>query len=313
VRSRDLDLPVILIAGAPSVATAVEAVAQGAFRYLVKPFEPEELTSLVDTGVGFYRLAKIKRQVFEAMDVDNIPADRVGLGVSLDRAIEGLWMAYQPIVSWPNRSLFAYEALMRSTDSSLPHPGAILHAAERLKRLPELGRAVRSNVASMLSQEPSKTMFINLHPLDLMDDDLYEKSSPLTQYSKQIVFELTERAALDSVDDVRGKIKQLRDLGFRIAVDDLGAGYAGLTSFAQLEPDIVKLDMSLVRDIHLKPTRRALVLGLLSACRSLGVDVVAEGIENAEECEVLVESGVELLQGYFFGRPNRDLVAPAFG
>jgi EAL domain-containing protein (putative c-di-GMP-specific phosphodiesterase class I) len=115
------------------------------------------------------------------------------------------------------------------------------------------------------------------------------------------------------VDDVRGKIKQLRDLGFRIAVDDLGAGYAGLTSFAQLEPDIVKLDMSLVRDIHLKPTRRALVLGLLSACRSLGVDVVAEGIENAEECEVLVESGVELLQGYFFGRPNRDLVAPAFG
>lgn len=312
VRSRDLDLPVILMAGAPTVLTAVEAVEQGAFRYLVKPFEPEQLTSLADTGIGFYRLAKIKRQVLETMEVDNIPADRAGLSVSLDRAIDGLWMAYQPIVSWPNRSLYAYEALMRSTDSSLPHPGAILHAAERLKRVHELGRTVRAKVASQMSQDPSKKVFINLHPLDLMDAELYATTSPLAPHSGQIVFELTERAALDSVDDVRGKMTRLRDMGFKIAVDDLGAGYAGLTSFAQLEPDIVKLDMSLVRDIHLKPTRRALVLGLLGACRSLGVDVVAEGIENSEERDVLVHSGVELLQGYFFGRPNRELLAPTF-
>lgn len=312
VRSRDLDLPVILMAGAPTVLTAVEAVEQGAFRYLVKPFEPEQLTSLADTGIGFYRLAKIKRQVLETMEVDNIPADRAGLSVSLDRAIDGLWMAYQPIVSWPTRSLYAYEALMRSTDSSLPHPGAILHAAERLKRVHELGRTVRAKVASQMSQDPSKKVFINLHPLDLMDAELYATTSPLAPHSGQIVFELTERAALDSVDDVRGKMTRLRDMGFKIAVDDLGAGYAGLTSFAQLEPDIVKLDMSLVRDIHLKPTRRALVLGLLGACRSLGVDVVAEGIENSEERDVLVHSGVELLQGYFFGRPNRELLAPTF-
>lgn len=313
VRARDLDLPVILIAGAPSVSSAVEAVEQGAFRYLVKPFEAEQILPQVENGVGLYRLAKIKRQVLESMEVESIPADHLGLSVSLDRAIEGLWMAYQPIVSWPNRSTFAYEALMRSTDKSLPHPGAILHAAERLKRVQELGRAVRRQVAELLAQNATTTIFINLHPLDLMDEQLFQKDGQLTRHSERVVFEITERASLDSVDDVRGKMQILRDFGFRIAVDDLGAGYAGLTSFAQLEPDIVKLDMSLVRDIHLKPTRRALVVGLLGACRNLGVDVVAEGVEVAEERDVLAAAGIELLQGYFFGRPHGELLEPTFG
>ena len=313
VRQRDLDLPVILMAGAPSIETATQAVEQGALRYLLKPFDSREVVDAVNQGVALYDLAKVKGQLLEMMDTTQGPADRAGLGVALDRTIDGLWMAYQPIVSWSNRSLFGYEALMRSTESSLPHPGAILEAAERLGRIHELGRSVRRKVAEALDREPEMTCFINLHTFDLMDEELFDRSSPLARHSPRVVFEVTERAALDRVSDVKERTKRLRHQGYRIAVDDLGAGYAGLTSFAHLEPDIVKLDMSLVRDIHLEPTRRALVVGLVGACRNLGVDVVGEGVEAPEERDALATAGVDLLQGYYFGRPQKDLFAPNFG
>ena len=90
-------------------------------------------------------------------------------------------------------------------------------------------------------------------------------------------------------------------------VDDLGAGYAGLTSFAQLEPEVVKLDMSLVRGVHAQPTKQTLVRTMIAMCHELGMQVVAEGIETPQERDAIVEAGCDLLQGYFFARPG-----PAF-
>ena len=96
-------------------------------------------------------------------------------------------------------------------------------------------------------------------------------------------------------------------MGFRIAVDDLGAGYAGLTSFAQLEPEVVKLDMALVRGVHQQPTKLTLVRTMITMCRELGMLVVAEGIETPEERDAIVDAGCDLLQGYLFAKPG-----PAF-
>jgi EAL domain-containing protein (putative c-di-GMP-specific phosphodiesterase class I) len=107
------------------------------------------------------------------------------------------------------------------------------------------------------------------------------------------------------VKDVRSKLAELRRIGFRIAIDDLGAGYAGLTSFAALEPEFVKLDMSLIRDIDSQPTKEKLVRSMTLLCKELGMMVVAEGVETPRELEVLVAIGVDLVQGYLLARPAK--------
>ena len=105
--------------------------------------------------------------------------------------------------------------------------------------------------------------------------------------------------------DVQDKVALLRELGFKIALDDLGAGYAGLTSFTQLEPEFVKLDMSLVRGIHETPAKRKIVGSMVELCHDMDQQIVAEGIESAQERDVLVELGCDLLQGYLFAKPGR--------
>jgi EAL domain-containing protein (putative c-di-GMP-specific phosphodiesterase class I) len=215
-------------------------------------------------------------------------------------------MAYQPIVRAANRTLFGYEALLRSEEKALPHPGAILDAAERLGRLDDLGRSIRAaSCAPLATAPPDCVLFVNLHARDLMDELLQSPASPLSAVANRVVLEITERASLDTVKDVRTKIAELRKMGFRIAIDDLGAGYAGLTSFATLEPEFVKLDMSLVRDIDRNRTKEALVRSMVSVCKELGMLVVAEGVETPQECDLLVALGCDFLQGYLLAKPGK--------
>jgi EAL domain-containing protein (putative c-di-GMP-specific phosphodiesterase class I) len=119
-----------------------------------------------------------------------------------------------------------------------------------------------------------------------------------------VVLEITERSSLDTVADLRSKVARLREMGFRIAVDDLGAGYAGLTSFALLEPEIVKLDMTLIRGVHQSRTRQKLIRSMTALCKDMGMLVVGEGVETLEERETLRELGCDLLQGYLFAKPG---------
>jgi EAL domain-containing protein (putative c-di-GMP-specific phosphodiesterase class I) len=102
-------------------------------------------------------------------------------------------------------------------------------------------------------------------------------------------------------------------MGFKIAVDDLGAGYAGLTSFAQLEPEVVKVDMSIVRGIDLSSTKQKLLGSIAGLCRDLRIDLIAEGIETAAERDTVARLGGDLCQGYFFARPGRPYPVPSFG
>jgi EAL domain-containing protein (putative c-di-GMP-specific phosphodiesterase class I) len=146
-----------------------------------------------------------------------------------------------------------------------------------------------------------------VHPHDLLDPELYEKASPLSRVADRVVLELTERTALDSVKDAQARVAVLRYMGFRIAIDDLGAGYAGLSTFAALTPEIVKLDVSLVRGVHRSEVRRQVVASMASLCVGLGMRVVAEGIESPEERDCLTGAGCELLQGFLFAEPG-----PAF-
>lgn len=311
VRERDLDVPVVLVTAGASIESATKAIEYGAFRYLQKPVDLKELLRVVDNALHVSRMAKLRREAFAYFANVGLPiGDRAGLEVHFKNALAGLWMAYQPIVCWSTQRIFAYEALLRTSEPAVPHPGAFLDAAERLRRLDDLGRAVRASVAATADSAPEGVLlFVNLHSRDLLDETLLSADSPLSRVAGRVVLEITERASLDDVKDVRARIAALRTLGYRIAVDDLGAGYAGLTSFAQLEPDIVKLDMALIRNVHQEPIKQKLVRSMASLCREMNVQVVAEGVETREERDALIELGCDLFQGYFFAKPGRPFPA----
>ena len=172
---------------------------------------------------------------------------------------------------------------------------------------------IRDRVAETLDANPIEgLLFVNLHAMELDDDSIMMPDAPLSRHAHRVVLEITERAPLERIRDVTGRVAQLRALGYRIAVDDLGAGYAGLTSFAHLEPEVVKVDMSLVRGIDGSAVKQKLVRSIIALCTELGIQLVAEGIETASERDTLVALGGDLCQGYLFSKPMRGFPDPKF-
>jgi EAL domain-containing protein (putative c-di-GMP-specific phosphodiesterase class I) len=300
--------------GKPSLDAAVQAVEYGAFRYLLKPFKADVLVDSVLRAGRLHALARLKR---EAMSLQGGDAqwlgDRAALEGHFADALAALWMAYHPIVDVPRRQVYAYEALVRTEEPRLQRPPDFFQAAERLGRLPDLSRTIRARVAAEAAQAPeSALVFVNLHPDDLQDEQLYDPRAALSARAGSVVLEVTERTSLEGVREVGARIQRLRALGYRVAVDDLGAGYAGLSSVAQLEPEVVKLDMALVRGIHEQPKKRDLIAGMVALCGQLGIQVIAEGVEVEHEMLALVALGCPLQQGFLFARPARAFPAPRF-
>ncbi len=151
---------------------------------------------------------------------------------------------------------------------------------------------------------------MNLHARDLEDPELMDRSAPLSRVAARVVLEVTERTALEEVSGIEARVEQLREMGFRLAVDDLGAGYAGLASFARIEPDVVKLDMSLVRGVDVSPLKQSVVRSVVGLSAELGIDVISEGIELPAERDALAALGCHLFQGYLFGKPERGFQKP---
>lgn len=296
VRAYDVEVPIIVLTEDASawVGMGVQLVA--------KPVDAAAFTR----AVGRVRSARRDTTRIQAPMLTKAPAPPAEeLPALLDRALDAMWIAFQPIVRSNAPGPFGYEALLRSREPKLPSPPAVIDAAEKLGRLDDLGRRVRALASAAFAGAPDDAkLFVNLHPRDLLDNALFDPEAPLTSIAPRVVLELTERANIEEVKDVSARLSVLRFHGFRIAVDDLGAGYAGLTSFATVEPEFVKLDMSLVRNLHTSPVRKRLVASMLDACRDLGSSVVAEGIESKEELHTLRDMGCELFQGYLLARPS---------
>ena len=223
----------------------------------------------------------------------------------LNRCLATLGMFFQPIVHAKTRKRFGYEALLRCADRALPHPGAILDAAERLERIQALGRAIRANTAKVLASSPPErgVVFINLHLLDLLDKQLTSPFAPLSKVASRVVLEITERTSLEGELDIRYRVAELRELGYRIAIDDLGGGHARMGTFTPLDTDFVKLDMSLVRDVDKHSMKQRLIRSITELCKQQGTMVIGEGVETEGEAKMLVELGCDLLQGYLIARP----------
>ena len=315
IREHDVDVPVILITGGPAIESAVEAMEYGALLYLIKPIEAQPLEDAVTRAVRLRQMARIKREALALFDIDSRSLGaRAGLEARFENALATLWVAYQPIVSWSAQHVFAHEALVRNKEPTLRAPPDLFEAAERLGRLQELGRTIRDRVAQTADELPTGgLLFVNVHAMELDDDMLFSAAAPLSRHAAKVVLEITERAPIERIRDVGTRVAQLRALGYRIAVDDLGAGYAGLASFAHLEPEVVKVDMSLIRGLDRSPMKQKLLSSIVALCHELGIQMIAEGIETEAERDTLVNLGGDLCQGYLFARPQLPWANTDFG
>jgi EAL domain-containing protein (putative c-di-GMP-specific phosphodiesterase class I)/ActR/RegA family two-component response regulator len=315
VHEQEPDLPVVMVTGVPALDSATRAVEFGAFRYLQKPVAPELLASTLDRAWQMHRLARLKREALELVGAEAAQvADRTALEQRFARALERLWIAYQPIVLWSERLLLGYEALVRSGDPALGQPAALFATAERLGKIDELGRVIRRAVVPALEQvAPEALLFINIHAHELAAEDLLREGSPLSDVASRIVLEITERSSLGHVTDLDGRLHRLRRQGFRFAVDDLGGGYAGVSALTLLEPDFVKLDRSLVMGLEESPRRRSVVRAMVRLCtHELGIQTIALGVESPAERDTLAREGVDLMQGELFAGPAREFPMPRF-
>ena len=303
LRSTQPECVRILMTGRSSGDIFVEAVRNGGVSDIVqKPFSQSELLATVDRALK----EQSERQNRDTKSWNDTREH-------LDRAVQNeLSMSLQAIVDdtqpgpLRGRKIMAYEALLRSRNPVLTNPSALLSAAERLDRVAELGSRAVALAAAQLERLPTDTkLFVNLHPAQLADPTRLQRDLELfADHAERIVLEITERTPLDDIVFTLRTIDMIRHLGFAIAVDDLGAGYSSLAMVADVEPQYIKLDMSLVRNLHEHPRRRRVVQLLQRFGETEDAKVVAEGVETEAELAALRDCGITLLQGYYFARPR---------
>ncbi len=222
-----------------------------------------------------------------------------------ERALDSLWLAYQPIIEWsrPGVPPFAFEALARNGEALVRGPQELLGLSVSLGMVSDLGRVVHSRAAEALRRNPDLTLFVNVDVEELMGP-LGEDDDALSEFAHRVVLEVTERAPISELPEVRTRSSALRARGYRFAIDDLGGGYAGLSSLALMDPDFVKLDQALVRDVDKEPVKRKIIGSLAALARQLGIGCIVEGVETEDERDALAALGCDLMQGYLFGRPG---------
>lgn len=217
-----------------------------------------------------------------------------------DRAV---YVDYHPIVVASTREIFGYEALARGKMRTLRSPEVMFDVAAEADLIWELSRLCRARALEGMAQrlEPGQLLFLNVDPHDFADPAFTEQE--VTEPSR-VVIEITERTAIKDYPKFRERLKAFREMGYRFAVDDAGSGYAGLGSIANLEPDFIKLDISLINAIDTNFIKQNLVQTMVRFANDHGAMVIAEGVERAEEFAMVQELGVHLVQGFFLHRPQ---------
>ncbi|WP_177174682.1 EAL domain-containing protein [Loktanella fryxellensis] len=209
----------------------------------------------------------------------------------------------QPIAALASGTVTGAEALCRFRPTPYRSPDRWFADAHGVGLGRALERSVVAKAMEVLPDLPrALTLSINVSLDMLASDDLPALIDG--PFSDRVVFELTDHAGVQNPSTLRDRIKRLRQLGARVAVDDLSASYASLSTVLQIKPDIIKIDRTLVRSIHLDPASQALAAGLVHFAQAIGATVVAEGIEHAQEARCLRDLGVSHGQGFLLGRPG---------
>lgn len=218
---------------------------------------------------------------------------------------------FQPIYCTDHDEVYGFEALIRGPSNSALHsPKALFDAALDFGLLSELELACRRiSIARFAELELKGKLFINVSPMVFLQSDhphgktiAYIKEVGLTP--EQVVIELSEKYPIDSPRLLIDALLHYRNLGFNLAVDDLGAGYAGLKLWSEVTPDFVKIDRYFINQCHQDPVKREFIKSILHLGKSINAKVIAEGIETGDEYECLCEIGVNIYQGFYFARPE---------
>jgi EAL domain-containing protein (putative c-di-GMP-specific phosphodiesterase class I) len=225
-------------------------------------------------------------------------------------------MAFQPIVDTKAERVWGYEALVRGTGGESAWSVLSQVDAENRYKFDQACRVKAIETASRLFPRGEDVKL----SINFMPNAVYEPAACLrTSLSaakkanfprENIMFEFTEGEKIDDVSHVERIVGEYKRQGFITAIDDFGAGYAGLNLLAKFQPDLIKVDMELVRDINKSPSRQVILAGIIWMARQLGVRVLAEGVESAAEFAVLHAAGVDLLQGYLFAKPAFEALPP---
>ncbi|MCB2412861.1 EAL domain-containing protein [Demequina sp. TTPB684] len=216
-------------------------------------------------------------------------------------------MAFQPIVDIRERTVFAYEALVRGVDGA--GAASILERvnADNMYRFDQACRTKAVELASRLGMDC--LLSINFMPNAVYDPATCIRAtlSAARRFdfpTDRLLFELSEREDAADKAHLKSIFDDYTQRGFKTAIDDFGAGYAGLALLVEFQPHFIKLDMNLLRGIDADPVRQIIVKSMLTMCRKLGVEVIAEGIETREEYTWFLNNGVRYAQGYLFARPG---------
>ncbi len=220
-------------------------------------------------------------------------------------------MAFQPIVDAARREVCAYEALVRSAEGEGAASVFARLRPEQMYRFDQTCRVKAIETAARLGLR--KQLSINFNP-----NAVYEPATCIRMTlaaaarcgfdTGLLIFEVTESERIRDTAHMVRIVEDYRERGFMTAIDDFGAGYAGLNLLAAFQPDIVKIDMALIRDIDREPVRQAIVTGIVSTCRALGCEVLAEGVETVEQYRCLRAMGVTLFQGYLIARSALEVL-----
>lgn len=214
--------------------------------------------------------------------------------------------AYQPIVDLRDQSVFAHEALIRGPNGESAQSVLSQINDQNRYRFDQSCRTAAIAGAARLGM--TGRLSINFLPNAVYRPELCIRSTleAARQHNfplDRLIFETVEVEHVDNVKHLQNILREYQAFGFMTAIDDFGAGYAGLKLLADFQPDLIKLDMDLIRDIHLDRPRQAIARAVVSLCLELDITVIAEGIEHVEERDFLADCGVFLMQGYWFAKP----------
>lgn len=214
--------------------------------------------------------------------------------------------AFQPIVDVRDQSIFAHEALVRGINGEGARSVLEKVNDNNLYRFDQLCRMRAIFTAAQLGM--TQNLSINFLPGAVYRPEMCIRSTldaarthgfPISR----LIFETVESEYIDNNHHLTNILRQYREFGFQTAIDDFGSGYSGLKLLADFQPDLIKLDMELVRNIHRDRSRQAILRGVVVICAELDIKIIAEGVEHAEERDFLADCGVYLMQGFWFARP----------
>ena len=330
----------------PDIGTGAEArrVAQAVQAAVSLPIEIGDQTAMVDTSIGIavstgtedaetmlrqadqaMYLAKDQgRARYEVFDDDLRSRIRrrvdteIGLRTAVGRGEIETW--YQPIVDLQHPRVAAAEALARwrRPGIGIVAPGEFIAIAEETGLIKDIGRTVlRQACSAATALDADQAVSVNVSARQFVRSDfgtVVRRALLETGLEPgQLWLELTESAVIDVMDSATRTFDELRDLGVRLAIDDFGTGYSSFAQLRSLEVDLLKIDMTFIDNLVSSDRDQAIVRGILHLADSLGLDVVAEGIETREQQELLREMGCRYGQGYLFARPQPDISGAALG